>query len=177
MSSPIVSGIFALMYDAAYSRGVSSSISFSAFDMGQNGYDKLYGNGNILGYESIKNAANGSGTFDNYRTYIRVPDGYVQKGNVDLYEINQPATTVALNVTLLITNENMENLDLVIWEPGADPYQGAPSTYYIHQNKDLPQESFSIKTPKRGVYYIGVYGADHSANYTLEIKGNQIKPN
>lgn len=177
MSSPIVSGIYALMYDAAYSRGVSSSISFSAFDMGQSGYDKLYGNGNVLGYESVKNAAQGTGTFDNYRTYIRVPDGYVQNGYIDLYEINQNTTTADLNITLLITDEGKENLDLVIWEPGADPYQGAPSTYYIHDNKELPQESFSIKLPKKGIYYIGVYGIEDSANYTLEITGNQIKPN
>ncbi|RRJ63195.1 hypothetical protein EHV15_09885 [Paenibacillus oralis] len=177
MSSPMVAGIFALMYDAAYSKGESSTISFSAFDMGQEGYDKLYGNGNILGYESIKNAAQGSGSFDNYRTYIRVPDGYVQAGSIDLYEIYQDTTTADFNLTLLITDENMENLDLAIWEPGADPYQGDPSTYYIHDNTDLPQESFSIKSPKKGVYYIGVFGVDDSANYTLEITGNEIKPN
>ncbi|MNP75385.1 hypothetical protein D3C76_1724360 [compost metagenome] len=71
----------------------------------------------------------------------------------------------------------MENLDLVIWEPGADPYQGAPSTYYINKNKGLPQENINIKSPKQGVYYIGVYGIDHGAGYTLEITGHQIRPN
>lgn len=177
MACPMVAGIYALMYDAAYSRGVSSSINFSAFDMGPDGYDKVYGNGSLLAYESIKNAAQGSGSFDNYRTYIRVPDGRVQKGYIDIYEINQSATTADLNVTLLITDENMENLDLVIWEPGADPYQGAPSTYYINKNKGLPQENINIKSPKQGIYYIGVYGIDHGAGYTLEITGHQIRPN
>ncbi|GIO35780.1 hypothetical protein J41TS12_06410 [Paenibacillus antibioticophila] len=177
MACPMVAGIYSLMYDAAYSRGVSSSINFSAFDMGMDGYDKIYGNGSLLAYESIKNAAQGSGSFDNYRTYIRVPDGRVQKDYIDIYEIYQSSTTADLNVTLLIIDENMENLDLVIWEPGADPYQGAPSTYYINKNKGLPQENINIKSPKQGVYYIGVYGIDHGARYTLEITGHQIRPN
>ncbi|WP_157686436.1 S8 family serine peptidase [Paenibacillus senegalimassiliensis] len=177
MASPMAAGIYSLMYDAAYSRGVSSSINFSAFDMGMDGYDKIYGNGSLLAYESIKNAAQGSGSFDNYRTYIRVPDGRVQKDYIDIYEIYQSSTTADLNVTLLIIDENMENLDLVIWEPGADPYQGDPSTYYINKNKGLPQENINIKSPKQGVYYIGVYGIDHGARYTLEITGHQIRPN
>lgn len=176
MATPFVAGTYALMYDAAYSRGTSSSISFSIFDMGTQGYDKLYGNGILFAYESIKNAAQAQGDFDNHRALISVPGGHVAKDYVDVYAIKQNATSADLNATLLIINENKENLDLAIWEPGADPYQGAPATYYIGENTELPQENINIKTPKQGTYYFGVFGKDHSADYTLEITGNNITP-
>lgn len=44
MSAPMLSGVYALMYDAAYSLGQSTTIRFSGTDMGEIGYDKNYGN-------------------------------------------------------------------------------------------------------------------------------------
>lgn len=81
-----------------------------------------------------------------------------------------------LNITFIITDEGMEDLDLVIWEPGADPYAGDPSTYYINEEDDLPQESFSISSPEEGLYYICVWGRNDAADYTLEITGHEIQP-
>lgn len=178
MATPMVAGVYALMYDAAYSRGVSSSINFTVTDMGEDGFDKNYGNGRILAYDSIKDAANAStGSFDTHRTYIRVPDGYVQQGYIDLYAINVNSREADLNATLLILDENAENLDLVIWVPGADPYQGDASSYWIRQNDGPPYEFFSLSSPATGTYYIGVYGVDDTADYSLEITGHELTVN
>ncbi|TYA10508.1 S8 family serine peptidase [Paenibacillus faecis] len=178
MATPMVSGVFALMYDAAYSRGVSSSINFTVTDMGEEGFDKNYGNGRVLAYESIKDAAQeSSGSFDTHRTYIRVPNGSVQKGNVDLYAVRVNSSAADLNATLLVLNEKAENLDLVIWAPGSNPYQGDPSSYWIRRNDGPPQEFFSLSNPPRGTYYIGVYGVEDSANYSLEITGHELTVN
>lgn len=178
MATPMVSGVFALMYDAAYSRGVSSSINFTVTDMGEEGFDKNYGNGRVLAYESIKDAAQeSSGSFDTHRTYIRVPNGSVQKGNVDLYAVRGNSSAADLNATLLVLNEKAENLDLVIWAPGSNPYQGDPSSYWIRRNDGPPHEFFSLSNPPRGTYYIGVYGVEDSANYSLEITGHELTVN
>ncbi|MBU5438531.1 S8 family serine peptidase [Tissierella sp. MSJ-40] len=174
MSTPAVTGTYALMLDAAYTRG-NSEISFSGFDMGPTGYDKLYGNGNLLGYESIKRAGRYSGSFDNYRTYIRKPEGYVNKGDAVIFPIEVNSSTVDLNVNLLILDENNEDLDIVIWEPGANPLEGDPWTYLIGEEKEMPHEHISIKNPKRGTYYIGVAGMRDSGNYSLEITGYNIE--
>lgn len=174
MACPTVTGTFALMYDAAYTSG-GGTISFIATDMGEEGKDKNYGGGRLLSYESIKKSGGLSGSFDTYRTYIVDRNGYVGQGSIILYPIQCNSSDAALNTTLLIVDENMENLDIAIWEPGSDPYQGNPSTYYIHEEVDLPQEQFSIPTPKIGLYYIGVYGIEDSANYTLEITGHELE--
>lgn len=175
MATPIVVGTYALMYDTAYTAG-GGTISFSATDMGEAGTDKNYGNGRLLSYESIKNAGGLSGSFNTYRTYIVDQAGYVDQGSIILYPIQCNSSDVDLNITLMITDEDMEDLDLVIWEPGADPYAGDPSTYYINDEDDLPQESFSISSPEIGVYYICVWGRNDAANYTLEITGHEIAP-
>lgn len=178
MATPMVSGVFALMYDAACSRGVSSSINFTVTDMGEDGFDKNYGNGRVLAYESIKDAAQeSSGSFDTHRTYIRVPNGSVQKGNVDLYAVRVNSSAADLNATLLVLNEKAENLDLVIWAPGSNPYQGDPSSYWIRRNDGPPHEFFSLSNPPIGTYYIGVYGVEDSANYSLEITGHELTVN
>lgn len=175
MATPIVAGTFALMYDAAFTAG-GGTINFSVWDMGAQGHDKNYGNGNLLAYESIKNAGGLSGSFNTYRNYIVDQSGSVNQGQIVLYPIQANSSSAALNVTLLITDEGMQDLDLAIWEPGADPYAGAPSTFYINGQSDLPQEFFSIPTPNQGLYYIGVAGLADSANYTLEITGHEIYP-
>lgn len=175
MACPMVTGTFALMYDAAYTAG-GGTISFSATDMGEAGTDKNYGGGRLLSYESIKNAGGLSGSFNTYRTYIVDQAGYVDQGSIVLYPIQCNSSDADLNITLIITDEGMEDLDLVIWEPGADPHAGDPSTYYINEEDDLPQESLSISSPEEGLYYICVWGRNDAADYTLEITGHEIQP-
>jgi serine protease AprX len=173
MSTPAVAGTFALMYDAAYSTG-NPEISFSAFDMGPNDYDKLYGNGNLLGYESIRRAGEYTGSFDNHRTYIRNPEGYIEKGKAVLFPIEVNSSSEDLNVNMLILDENNENLDIVIWEAGTDPFAGDPSTYLIGEEEKMPHEHIRIESPKVGTYYIGVAAIEDSGNYSLEITGYNI---
>jgi len=175
MACPMVTGTFALMYDAAYTAG-GGTISFSATDMGEEGTDKNYGNGRLLSYESIKNSGGLSGSFNTHRTYIVDQGGYVNQGAIVLYPIQCNSSDADLNITLIITDEDMEDLDLVIWEPGSDPYAGDPSTYYINDEDDLPQESYSISSPEVGLYYICVWGRNDAANYTLEITGHELEP-
>jgi len=175
MATAVVTGTFALMYDAAYTAG-GGTIRLSATDMGEAGTDKNYGGGRLLSYESIKNAGGLSGSFNTYRTYIVDQTGYVDQGSIVLYPIQCNSSDADLNITLIITDENMEDLDLVIWEPGTDPFAGDPSTYYINEEDDLPQEDFSISSPKKGLYYICVWGRNDAANYTLEITGHEIRP-
>lgn len=98
------------------------------------------------------------------------------QGSINLYPIQCNSSDADLNITLIITDEGMEDLDLVIWEPGSDPYAGDASTYYINEEDDLPQEFFSISPPEEGLYYICVLGSNNAANYTLEITGNDIEP-
>ena len=139
MACPTVAGTFALMYDAAYTAG-GGTISFSTTDMGEAGSDKNYGGGRLLSFESVKSAGGLSGSFDTYRTYIVDEAGYVDQGSIVLYPIQCNSSDADLNTTLIITDEGMEDLDLVIWEPGADPFAGDPSTYYINEESALPQE-------------------------------------
>lgn len=80
----------------------------------------------MLSYESIKNAGNLSGSFNTYRTYIVDQTGYVNQGSIVLYPIQCNSADADLNITVIITDEDMEDLDLVIWESGADPYAGDP---------------------------------------------------
>lgn len=82
-----------------------------------------------------------------------------------------------MNVTLLVLDENGENLDLVIWAHGSDPYKGDPSTYWIRENDGPPHEFFSLSNPAKGTYFIGVYGVEDTADYSLEITGHQLTIN
>ncbi len=143
--------------------------------MGEDGADKNYGNGRLVAYQSIINSGDLNGSFDAYRSYIVDQEGYVEKDSIVVYPIQCNSTDADMNITLIITDEGNEDLDLVIWEPGSDPYSGDPSTYYINEENDLPQECFSISSPKEGLYYICVWGRQSAANYTLEITGHEIE--
>ena len=94
-----------------------------------------------------------------------------------MYAIKVNSREADLNATLLILDENAENLDLVIWVPGAYPYQGDASSYWIRQNDGPPYEFFSLSSPATGTYYIGVYGVDDTADYSLEITGHELTVN
>lgn len=168
MATPAVSGTYALMLDAALTNQ-NYDLSFTTNDLGSTGYDKCYGNGSMDSYDSIKDAGNiSTGSFNNYRDIIRAHD-FATSGYLNVYSIDVYGTGAAFNTTLLILNENNEDLDLYIWEPGKSWQSDAP-TFSSNTNSDMPYESINISSPKLGTYTIVVAGIN-SAYYSLDFCG------
>ncbi|MEX1030876.1 MAG: S8 family serine peptidase [Paenibacillaceae bacterium] len=171
MAAPSVVGIYALMLDALLTTGINQggSLQFYTENFGILGFDKNYGNGNVLGYPSIQRAAgSSSGSFNDFRDHI-IADHTINAYQIDYYNINVYGTGAAFNTTLLILDEIGEDLDLYIWAPGADPNTDAPIASST-ANIELPQEYISIASPSSGTYTIGVLAYDQS-RYSLDFSG------
>lgn len=170
-STPAISGIIALMMDA--SNG-SSTLNFYIEDFGKSGFDPVCGNGEVLAYDSIK-AAGGysSGSFNDYRDHIRASDT-MQQGDIHAYDINVYATSSNLYwaTTLIMTDEDSDDFDLYIWNPGSDPSVDPPD--YSSTSVD-PQEVISFKPTTTGVYTVAVHAFSGNGNYALDFSG-QIRP-
>jgi subtilisin family serine protease len=170
-STPAISGIIALMMDA--SNG-SSTLNFYIEDFGKSGFDPVCGNGEVLAYDSIK-AAGGysSGSFNDYRDHIRASDT-MQQGDIHAYDINVYATSSNLYwaTTLIMTDEDSDDFDLYIWNPGSDPSVDPPD--YSSTSVD-PQEVISFKPTTTGVYTVAVHAFSGNGNYALDFSV-QIRP-
>lgn len=95
MSSPMIAGLAALMLHA--SNG-SLNYDFRIEDYGMSGYDKVYGNGLILGHQSIKAAAgSSSGSFNSYRNHVRAQTS-ISANNINLYTIRVNSTDAFLQI-------------------------------------------------------------------------------
>lgn len=169
MAAPAVAGIHALMLDAYYTSGVNNggSLSVNVRNLGQPGFDKNYGNGEILAYESIQQAMGQSGNFYNDNRFYSVTQGTATAGLWDIYTVTVPAGRTALNTTLLILDEGNQDLDLYIWAPGtttADP----PITASLNTG-DIPQDAISLSFPASGQYTVAVRSLFQAANYILEV--------
>lgn len=128
MATPAALGVYALMLDAYFTTGVNNggTLQFSVEDFGVRNFDKNYGNGNLVAHPSIQRAAGSTtGSFNDFRDNIYA-NNTITDGTWHLYNINVYGTGAEFNTTLLITNENGEELDLYIWAPGADPATDAP---------------------------------------------------
>ncbi|MFC9709312.1 S8 family serine peptidase [Paenibacillus sp. NPDC056933] len=170
MASPMIAGLAALMLQA--SNG-SLNYDFKIEDYGMSGYDKVYGNGLILGHQTIKAASGSStGSFDNYRNHIRAQTN-IAASNINLYSIKVNSTDAFFANTLIINNENGADLDLYIWKPGVEPIQNNQLRLDLaiqSSTGNLPQETISFKPTAAGSYTIGVLAYD-SATYALDWAG------
>jgi serine protease AprX len=171
-AAPAVAGTYALMLDAARTSG-QTTIPLAVEDFGPSGYDKLYGSGNLIAYDSIKFAANQRNfNFDDNRDYYRI-DSTGIAGSLYLYSINVYDASVPFNTTLLITNENKEDIDLYMWEPGKS-YDTDDPTFVSNENTEMPQEYIGIGSPKVGTYTIGVHVLNNSG-FSVDLSG-KISP-
>lgn len=174
MAAPMISGLTALMLEA--SNG-SVNFDYKIEDYGMDGYDKVYGNGLILGHSTIKAAAgSSSGSFDNYRKHFRA-QGNIAAGTIDIYQINVTDIEAFFATTLIINNEDGADLDLFIWSPGVQPIQNGELRLDLAKYGSsglLPQENISFKPSVKGTYSIGVI-AYSTATYAIDWAG-QISP-
>lgn len=175
MAAPMIAGLAALMLHA--SNG-SLSYDFKIEDYGMTGYDKVYGNGLILGHQSIKAAAgSSSGSFNNYRTHIRAQTN-IAANNINLYTIKVDSIDAYFANTLIINEESGADLDLYVWRPGVEPIQNGELRLDLASYSStgfLPQETISFKPMVTGNYTIGVL-AYNSGTYALDWSGQISLP-
>lgn len=175
MAAPMVAGLAALMLEA--SNG-NTNYDFKTEDYGMSGSDKAYGNGLVLGHETIKAAAGSSaGSFNNDRQHLRMQSS-IAAGAVDLYEVNVTNTEAFFANTLVIDNENGADLDLFIWAPGVDPMQNGELNMDQALRSStglLPQEMISFKPLTTGTYTVGVV-AYSPATYAIDWVGQISSP-
>lgn len=169
-SSPAMAGIFALMKDAALTSR-SNQYAYFYYDYGPTGYDKIFGNGIIAAYDSIKYSANvADGFYSDGRDYI-VAEDHGLAGYYTVYPLEVYDGTIPFNINLYILNENGENIDLVVWNPGHDPHNGdAPDLISASSDTAMPQESISISNPTVGKYWIGAR-TYNDADFHIDLVG------
>ncbi len=186
MATPSITGIYALMYNAAYNNG-GGTISFTGIDMGEEGVDKNYGGGRVAAYTSIKRAAgfgnNNNYTFNDYRSNIIDPSNTIEENYARVYEIMSSSDDADLNISAIVLNESTsapyDKVMIAVWEPGKNPYNGDSSTYLQRDTNGIPQTHLTIPAneKKQGKYYIAIIGqTGDNINYTLEISGHEISP-
>ncbi|RRJ64991.1 peptidase S8 [Paenibacillus oralis] len=170
MASPMIAGLAALMLHA--SNG-DLSYDFSTEGFGMSGYDKVYGNGLILGHDTIKAAkGSSSGSYDDYRDHIRAQSG-IDASTMDMYSIKVNSTDAYFASTLIIDDENGADLDLYIWEPGIEPVQNGQLRLDLAMKSStgsLPQETISFKPTEKGTYKVGILAYD-KATYAIDWSG------
>ncbi|MDI9479932.1 MAG: S8 family serine peptidase [Syntrophomonadaceae bacterium] len=166
-ATPAISGITALMIDAL---GGSGRLYWVTEDFGKNGFDPVYGYGEILAYDSIKATGGYSyGSFDDNRDHW-IDSRTIQEGQWILYlaEINEVDPNLYFATTLIMTDEDFDDFDLYIWNPGKDPYSDPADHYSV---SSTPQETISFKPTITGVYTIGVHSYSGTGNYTIDFVG------
>ena len=166
-SAPAIAGITALMMDALDGSG---SLRYYAEEFGKSGFDSVYGNGEILAYDSIKATGGYSnGSFDDYRDHL-IDSRTIQQGHWVLYnmEVYDVDSSLYWATTLIMTDEDNDNFDLYIWNPGKDPYNDL-SDY--HSNSPTPQETISFIPSVTGIYKVGVRATSGTGNYTIDFSG------
>lgn len=170
MASPMIAGLAALMLHA--SNG-SVSYNFITEDFGMNGYDKVYGNGLILGHNTIKAAkGSSSGSFNNFRDHIRAQSS-INANTIDFYDIKVNSTSAFFANTLIINDENGAKLELYVWGPGVEPIQNGQLRLDLalrSSTVNLPQQTISFKPTSTGKYKIGIL-ARNNATYAIDWSG------
>ena len=168
-STPAISGIIALMMDASAG---SSTLNFIIEDFGEDDYDPVYGNGEVLAYNSIKTAGGFSnGSFNDYRDLYHASNTLQGTGDWHLYEVNvyNTAPSLYFATTLLMTDEfSLPDFDLFIWNPDSDPYSDPPD--YSSTSTD-PQETISFRPTVTGNYKVAVQSFSGSGNYVMDFSG------
>jgi serine protease AprX len=170
MATPCALGVYTLMLDSYISTGKNNGgfIQFITLDMGIVGFDKNYGNGNILAYNSIALAAGQNITSNPIKHLVGTE--HIDQNQWHLYTINISRQIQNVGVTLLVLGENGQDLDFYIWGPNKNPTVDAPIGVGA-KNIQLPQENYEILHPSLGEYKIGVY-ANNQTSYSLEISGD-----
>ncbi len=167
MATPAVAGTYALMKDAAITAG-RTQLTFVLDDYGTTGNDKVYGNGNLLSYDSIKTSGGKTtGSFNDYREHIWDND-VLQEGWSTTYRINVTGTTAYFSTTLLIANEQGQDLDLYVWEPGQNPDVDPPA---YASTGTTPQERISFTPTMTGIYTVKVVAFSGTAGYSIDFVG------
>ncbi|WP_240418556.1 S8 family serine peptidase [Paenibacillus periandrae] len=169
MATPAVAGIHALMLDAFYTTGVNNggSLILGTRNLGVPGFDKNYGNGEVLAYESIQASLGQQVTNFNDNRLYSVVQGAATAGQWDLYTFTLPSGQPSLNLNLLITDEGQQDLDLFLWIPGTT-LNDAPQTSSVLPGS-IPQDFINWSNPAGGEYIVGVRSIMQAANYSLEI--------
>jgi serine protease AprX len=150
--------------------GGSGRLYWVTEDFGKNGFDPVYGYGEILAYDSIKATGGYSyGSFDDNRDHW-IDSRTIQEGQWILYlaEINEVDPNLYFATTLIMTDEDFDDFDLYIWNPGKDPYSDPADHYSV---SSTPQETISFKPTITGVYTIGVHSYSGTGNYTIDFVG------
>ncbi|CCQ95362.1 exported hypothetical protein [[Clostridium] ultunense Esp] len=171
MSAPAVAGILALMNDAS-----NGSLIYTIYteDFGKSGFDPVYGNGEILAYDSIKEAKGAfSGSFDDFRDHLigqtSIDEGFIHTYTINVYHTD---TNLYFATTLLMLDEDGDDFDLYVWGPGKDPHTDAPDYSSIGTD---PQEVISFKPTSTGNYTVGIYAYSGGGQYSVDFIG-QIRP-
>ncbi|PTQ55223.1 MAG: putative proteinase [Candidatus Carbobacillus altaicus] len=171
MSAPAVAGILALMNDAS-----NGSLIYTIYteDFGKSGFDPVYGNGEILAYDSIKEAKGAfSGSFDDFRDHLigqtSIDEGFIHTYTINVYHTD---TNLYFATTLLMLDEDGDDFDLYVWGPGKDPHTDAPDYSSIGTD---PQEVISFKPTSTGNDTVGIYAYSGSGQYSVDFIG-QIRP-
>jgi serine protease AprX len=168
-ATPAMAGIYALMKDAAITSG-SNQYSFFFKDRGPTGFDKLFGNGIIAAYESVKYSYNAStGSYSDGLDYLYADDSETS-GNIAIYQIQVDSSTQPFNTTLYTLDEGSEEMDLYIWGPGHSPFNGDPPDY-SDPSSTIKEGTIGITSPTPGNYWIGVNAVD-DANFHLDFNGD-----
>jgi serine protease AprX len=134
MATPFAAGVVALMLDANPNltvTGIKNNLYANVEDWGPAGHDLDYGRGILLAYNAIKQAAGGSGTYDDGINHAYQSGSLSATGAQLEYTFTVTDTSKPIGITLIMNNwssSSNPDFDLYLFNPSGTQVAASEGT-------------------------------------------------